>query len=223
MPKKQRCDQSSNIDRETWRQILKAAEDLFLVKGYKGVSMKDVADAVKVTPAALYYHFPQGKEDLFISMLQAMFEEWAAGISRTIAPAHNIRERLNLLTPYLLTIPVDHFPVLLQDAKEQIKDREKQQAIFRQLRGTVHQRIAEIFQQAIDAGEITVDTSANILASMYQGMVIALLQYMHFSLKNSGQIEIPHLAPIKDAERLEAPHLASILVSTLLDGITHPV
>src|SRR5581483_8117006 len=116
MPKKQRCDQPSNIDQETWRQILKAAEKLFMTKGYKGVSMKDVAEAVQVTPAALYYHFPQGKEDLFISMLRLMLEEWAAGISRTVAPAHTMRERLRLLTTYMLTIPIDHFMMLLRDA-----------------------------------------------------------------------------------------------------------
>ena len=199
----------SHIDRETWRQILKAAEELFLARGYKGVSMKEVADAVQVTPAALYYHFPQGKEDLFLSMIQAMFEEWSAGISRAIAPARGIRDLLNLLTLYLLTLPVDHFPVLIQDAKEQIKDREKQQAIFRQLRGTFQQRIEDLFQQAIGSGEITTDIPANVLASMYQGMVIALLQYMHFSAK--------------DSERIEIPRLASMLVSALLDGIACPV
>jgi AcrR family transcriptional regulator len=209
MAKKQRCEQSSHIDRETWRQILKAAEELFLAKGYKGVSMKDVADAVQVTPAALYYHFPQGKEDLFISMVHAMFEEWAAGISRAVAPAHGIRERLNLLTLYMLTLPVDHFPILMQDAKEQIKDHEKQRAIFLQMRETVHQRIVTVFQQAIDSGEITVDTSVDVLASMYQGMVMSMLHYMHFSSENP--------------ERIEVPRLASALVSTLLDGIARPV
>src|SRR6266704_6570368 len=115
MTNKQVGHQPSHIDRETWRQILKADEELFLAKGYKGVSMKDVADVVQVTPAALYYHFPQGKEDLFMSMLHAMFEEWAAGISRVIAPTHHVRERLLLLTSYLLTLPVDHFPALMQD------------------------------------------------------------------------------------------------------------
>jgi AcrR family transcriptional regulator len=209
MTNKQVGHQPSHIDRETWRQILKAAEELFLARGYKGVSMKEVADVVQVTPAALYYHFPQGKEDLFMSVIQAMFEEWSAGISRAIAPAHSIRERLNLLTSYLLTLPVDHFPVLIQDAKEQIKDREKQRAIFRQLRGTFQQNIADAFQQAIDAGEVTADIPANLLASMYLGLIIALLQDMHFSAK--------------DSERIEVPRLASILVSVLLDGIACPV
>jgi len=205
MTKKQRGDQVSNIDRETWRHILKAAEELFLAKGYKGVSMKDVADAVQVTPAALYYHFPQGKEDLFISMLQAMFEEWGAGIARAIAPAQDIRERLRLLALYLLTLPFDHFPMLMQDAKEQIKDHERQHTVFRQLRDTFQRYVAEVFQQAIEAGEVTEDVPANVLASMFQGMVMASLQLTR--------------SPARESERLEAPYLASLLASTLLDGI----
>lgn len=209
MTKKQRGDQSSNIDRETWRQILKAAEELFLVKGYKGVSMKDVADVVQVTAAALYYHFPQGKEDLFMSVLLGMIEEWGVGIGRAIAPAHNIRERLHLLTLYQLTLPIDHLPVLMQDAKEQMKDRKKQQAIFEQMRGAVDKRVAEIFQQAIDVCEITADIPASLLATMYQGMVIALRHDMYFS---AG-----------DSEITDIPGLASSLVSTLLDGIARPV
>lgn len=205
MAKKLIGDKPVDIDRETWRQILKVAEELFLAKGYKGVSMKEVADAVHVTPAALYYHFPQGKEDLFLSMIQIMFEQWAAGIGRSIAPAHDLRERLQLLTLYLLTLPVDHFPVLIQDAREQIKNHEKQQAIFGQLRGAFLEHITEVFQQAIDAGEITVDTPANLLANIYQGMVMGSVQHIHFATR--------------DTEPIEVPHLATMLVSTLLNGI----
>jgi hypothetical protein len=51
--KKHLDDLSSHIDHETWRQVLTAAKDLFLAKGYKGVSMKEIASAVQVTPAAL--------------------------------------------------------------------------------------------------------------------------------------------------------------------------
>jgi AcrR family transcriptional regulator len=209
MMKKRSGQQPANIDRETWRDIVKAAKELFLARGYKGVSMRDVAEVVQITPAALYYYFPQGKEDLFISMMQVTFEEWTAGIYQAIAGAQGIRERLHLLTSYLLTLPVDNFPALIRDAHEQIKNNEKRHAIFRQLRSTFEQHVADVFQQAIDAGEITADIPASVLASMYQGMVIALLQYLHFSTK--------------DVERIAVPRLVSIVVSTLLDGIASPV
>jgi TetR/AcrR family transcriptional repressor of lmrAB and yxaGH operons len=44
--------------------ILSVAEALFAKHGYHGVSMHDISDAASITKAALYYHFPDGKEQL---------------------------------------------------------------------------------------------------------------------------------------------------------------
>src|SRR5438876_10977034 len=87
-------------DRETRQQILKAARQLFLARGYKGVSMKDVAEEVQVTSAALYYHFPDGKQDLFFCVIQMMLEEWTRGAVLSTASAQGLRERLTRLTQY---------------------------------------------------------------------------------------------------------------------------
>ena len=91
-PIKQLVDRSSShLDQETQRQVLTKAADLFLAKGYKGVSMKEIAEAVQVTSAALYYHFPQGKEDLFTKMIQTVFvDEGVAGIDQTLAATQDL-------------------------------------------------------------------------------------------------------------------------------------
>jgi AcrR family transcriptional regulator len=49
-------------------QILSVAMDLFIEHGYEGTSVRDIADALKVTPSALYYHF-KGKEEIATSLL----------------------------------------------------------------------------------------------------------------------------------------------------------
>ena len=92
-------------DRETRQQILEAARQPFLAKGYKGVSMKEVAEAVQITSAALYYHFPDGKQDLFFSVIQMTLEEWTQGALLATASAQGLRERLDRLTQYLFTLP----------------------------------------------------------------------------------------------------------------------
>src|SRR5215472_13069579 len=124
--KKQLDGSSSHLDQETWRHILMAAKELFFAKGYKGVSMKEIADAVQVMPSALYYHFPQGKEDLFTKMIQTLFvDAGIAGIDQALRTTHGLRKRLTLLTSSLLTLPIDeHFTMLLRDAREHIKDPE---------------------------------------------------------------------------------------------------
>jgi AcrR family transcriptional regulator len=48
--------------------ILDAATDLFSRKGYAGVTMGDVADAVAIGPSALYRHFPS-KQDLLAAVV----------------------------------------------------------------------------------------------------------------------------------------------------------
>ena len=50
---------------ETRERILAHAAHLFAIRGFDGVSMRDVAAAVSLTQAALYYHFPD-KEQLYL-------------------------------------------------------------------------------------------------------------------------------------------------------------
>jgi AcrR family transcriptional regulator len=52
--------------------IINAASDLFARDGYPNVTMADVADAVAITPAALYRHFP-GKEALLYEAVHQPF------------------------------------------------------------------------------------------------------------------------------------------------------
>src|SRR5215469_6296250 len=110
---------STLVDQETRRQILTKAAELFLAKGYKGVSMKELAQAVEVTSAALYYHFPKGKEDLFTTMIQTVFvDEGVVGIDQLLSTTQDFQERLTLLTSVLLTLPMDErLSMLLRAAR----------------------------------------------------------------------------------------------------------
>jgi AcrR family transcriptional regulator len=63
-------------------QILSVAMELFIEHGYEGTSVRDIADALKVTPSALYYHFT-GKEEIATSLLaqrRSELDELAAWI-----------------------------------------------------------------------------------------------------------------------------------------------
>ena len=51
-------------------QILNAAETLFFTIGYKQTSLNSIAEANNMKPASLYYHFPGGKEEIYIEVLR---------------------------------------------------------------------------------------------------------------------------------------------------------
>lgn len=59
---------------DTQKNILEVASGLFASKGYSAVSMRDVAAAVGVTVASLYYHFTD-KEELVRASLAHVFSE----------------------------------------------------------------------------------------------------------------------------------------------------
>jgi TetR/AcrR family transcriptional regulator, cholesterol catabolism regulator len=186
---------SSPVDQETRRQILTKAADLFLAKGYKGVSMKELAAAVEVTSAALYYHFPKGKEELFTTMIQTVFvDEGVAGIDRALAATQDVRERLTLLTAALLSLPLDErLSMLIRDAREHLKDPAHQQVIL-SLLDRIRQQVTGLFQAAHEAGAIRPDLPVKALVGLYMGM-------------------------LREAKSLPGTHPAASLVSVLFDGI----
>jgi AcrR family transcriptional regulator len=195
-PVKQQVEgSSSRLDQETRRQILTKAAELFLTRGYRGVSMKEIAQAVEVTSAALYYHFPKGKEDLFTKMVQTVFvDEGLAGIDQTLATTHDVRERLTLLTSVLLTLPLDErLSTLIRDAREHLKDPEHQQVIL-SLLDRIRQHVTGLFQAARDGGEVRPDLPVNVLVGLYMGM-------------------------LREAKSLPGTHPAASLVTVLFDGI----
>ncbi len=192
-------------DRETRQHILEAARELFLARGYKGVSMKEVAEEVQVTSAALYYHFPRGKQDLFFSIVQMMLEDWTQGALLATAQAQGLQERLTLLTRYLLTLPIDRFSLLARDIHENVLDRESQRVALEQQQNVFVQHVTDLFQQAIDAGEITREIPAAVLATMYEGMSISLLRSQHLAIGGTGCYD--------------AGQIAGFVVLVLLKGI----
>jgi AcrR family transcriptional regulator len=195
-------------DRETRQQILEAARQLFLARGYKGVSMKEVAEEVQVSSAALYYHFPGGKQDLFFSIIQVMLEEWTQGALLATAQVQGLREGLIKLTQYLLTLPIDRFSILARDIHENVLDHDTKRVALEQLQHVFVQHVTDLFQQAIDAGEITRDIPAEVLATMYEGMSISLLRNQYLAIGGTG--------------RYDAGQLAGFVVSVLLRGIADP-
>ena len=51
-------------DESTRRQILEAAYDLFVERGFQGSSMRNIADEAGIKAASIYNHF-EGKESIF--------------------------------------------------------------------------------------------------------------------------------------------------------------
>jgi TetR/AcrR family transcriptional regulator, cholesterol catabolism regulator len=86
--------------------MLRVAERLFNERGYKSVKLQDIASELGVKQAALYYHVPEGKEQLYIEAMNRSLERHSAGLERVRAEANpDISSQMNAVAGWLLSQP----------------------------------------------------------------------------------------------------------------------
>lgn len=66
-------------------KVIYQALTLFSVKGYEGVSMRDIASAIGIKASSLYNHF-KSKEDIFKSIFDEMSKNYMEIVDRIQLP-----------------------------------------------------------------------------------------------------------------------------------------
>jgi AcrR family transcriptional regulator len=85
-------------------QILQTANTLFVNEGYHGLSMREIAAALGVSKAALYYYF-KDKEELFLAILRLYLEDIDAALNHILVQPVACKEQIRLFVEYVLTQP----------------------------------------------------------------------------------------------------------------------
>lgn len=87
-------------------RIMAEAARLFVARGYNGISMREIAEAVGVSKAGLYYHFTD-KEALFVAVISADVERLAASVTAARAAGETARDQVRALLRALFALPPD--------------------------------------------------------------------------------------------------------------------
>jgi len=80
--------------------IIHTAADLFVKQGYAATSVRQLADAVGCTEAALYYHFKDGKR----ALLQAVIENQAPDFRSVLADCQQAESLSELIGSYVQSL-----------------------------------------------------------------------------------------------------------------------
>lgn len=186
-------------------RMLNAAEHLFLARGFAGVSMRDIAEDLGVRQATLYYHVPQGKDQLFLEVVERNLARHRAGMEAAIrAAGPSLRGQLHAIVGWLVSQPpVDLLRLLRLDRAALPPD--DGQRLLDSARQSLLAPIAQVFHAAQERGEIR-DVSAMMLA----GSLLAMLDWLSFPIEAHYTTPPPYV-------------MAEELVDILLDGVwRHP-
>jgi AcrR family transcriptional regulator len=76
------------------RQLLAAAQQVFVAHGYHAAAMDDIAEAAGVSKPVLYQHFP-GKLELYLALLDTQAEALAKTVHEALDATTDNRERVH--------------------------------------------------------------------------------------------------------------------------------
>lgn len=86
---------------QTKPHLLETAITLFSKKGYNGVSMRDIAKEVGISPPALYNHF-DSKEALYRAAISTTFEDKSTRLLATMSASDEPLQCLRLFIQILV-------------------------------------------------------------------------------------------------------------------------
>ncbi|MEV1288162.1 TetR/AcrR family transcriptional regulator [Micromonospora sp. NPDC049679] len=186
------------------KQLLAAAQDVFVAQGYHAAAMDDIAERAGVSKPVLYQHFP-GKLELYLALLDTHCDAIVARVHAAMAATNDNKERVKGAVQAYFDF-VDH------------KDEAFRLVFESDLRNepAVAERVARVEKGSIAAITDTIisDTGvsrarAELLAS---GLVGAAETAAQFWLANGRQV------PKGDAEALLAALIWRGIASFPLQG-----
>lgn len=185
------------------RQILSTAKNLFIQQGYHGLSMRQIAEALGVSKAALYYHF-RDKEELLLAILDSYLDEMEAALQRIQQEQTGTRQQIRALVELVLLQPADQRAVIRLSSQEMAQlSKPSRQAFDQAYHRKFLDRIQSILAEGIRRGELRpVDPTV---------AAWALLGMMY-----------PYFYPAHSRDLLPPVEVVEHLVSIFLDGVANP-
>lgn len=187
-------------------RILLQALPLFIDRGYAAVSMQDIADAVGMTKAALYYHFSD-KEALFGEVYAFEMERIAHELEALLAGTGELRAALELTARYLLDTRRGDLRRLHADFSRYVTADRK----LALLKGRTHPYsvLRPLLERAKAEGQ-----TRDINVSLTMGLFFAMVSRQMTMTANAEVFRDMDMAP-----ELSNEEIAREIATLILDGI----
>jgi len=160
-------------DPKNLERLLEAAAELFLVEGYDGASMQQLADSVGLHKSSLY-HYVTGKEDL----LGKLTSEAQTAAEKNMAEAEAKNDKKQAMVD-ALTFAIDQ---TLDDlGKVSLVLRQKPDSVtgekITERRREHDRRLSAIIESAQQSGDVRNDIHPVLLSRLLMGMIAWLVEW----------------------------------------------
>lgn len=188
---------------EARNRLLKAAEALFVQRGYEAVTVKDIAKATGIHHASIYHHIPGGKSALFLEVMTRHLQQHQSGIETALTHAEkDVRSQLIAIAYWLLSQPPLDMIRLSQSDLPAI-DSSAAQQLDNLAFETLMLPIANVLVEAQIRGEVKHEDLGNVA-----GAILSAVEGLH---------AIPDIYLEQNSNSRE--HMATQLIDVFLRGI----
>ncbi|HEY9055245.1 MAG TPA: TetR/AcrR family transcriptional regulator [Rectinemataceae bacterium] len=134
--------------------LLDEAERQFSKRGYAAVTLRDIGQALGLSHASIYYHFPGGKEELFTAVTRRSIERHGEALKAILDDSRgDIRGQLAGAAHWLLSQePLDL--IRMEESDMPAIDQDAAKDLSGMLYGKILLRIQDALQEADENGEI---------------------------------------------------------------------
>lgn len=190
---------------DTHSTVLDAAEAALTARGYAGMALEEVARQSGVSKAALYHHFPEGKDALILAVALRMLEREREGVARAIAAAPSARDQMIATARWVLS-ENRHSARMLRDAQRFLPPEHSENIGLRFLE-CVYVPLEQVLKRGAASGELRAHDTEFVTWAF-----LSLL----------GEFAaLPEEFPSDFPEGYPAPDLGGQIVELLLNGIGH--
>ena len=151
-----------------------AAEAGLAEAGYLGVSLEEVAGRIGVSKPALYYHFPGGKEQLFVEVAHRALGSIRSGLERAMAAEGDGAGKLGAAARWLMAERESGNPVNeLRDVARFVGEGH-QAGLAEGFYGSLYAPIRRAIAQAVESGEFR-ENDPDFLTWAFLGLASGML------------------------------------------------
>lgn len=152
------------------QKIIKTAQKLFSKYSYLGVSMNDIANQLKITKAALYYHFT-GKTELYKNVLKKVYQEFKIKVIKKIKFKKDKEKLIAFIENYLRFVSKEKNLIKVVDLNALPKNI-KIIRYLKQIKNKIIIEATKVVKSLKLNNKINCKLMATIIISMMNGIVI---------------------------------------------------